>query len=278
MPTCKKCKLVKTRIDTSLICKDCKDEGQQETHYTEALEEMDMNKPVSDLTVGQLVNILTPIINKAMLIVTKKVEYIEKELKKTQDNVGDVEKELLTLKEVLIEHQKHIDKDERERRQNNIIVSGIICEDEEEINDKIDTLFQKLELTNSAARRGITAVYRLGKKKLNDSEDDYRQILIKFQNEKMRNDVLAKGKLLKEWGEEGPDNFKDPSLGTKKVFINQDESPLSRKESYRLRNERNRLRDLAENRGKKIVIYKRKLLIDDVIVDEFKIENQILKV
>ena len=93
----------------------------------------------------------------------------------------------------------------------------------------------------------------------------------------MKYDVLKKSKLLKDWEAGDEADAKSPSMGNRNIFINQDESPLTRKENYRLRKERDRLRTLEENKNKKVVIYKGKLKVDDDILDEFKIENQILK-
>ena len=55
--------------------------------------------------------------------------------------------------------------------------------------------------------------------------------------------------------------------------LNQDESPLTRKENYRLRTERNIFRNLEENKEKKIIIYRGKLTVVGNVYDEFNIEN-----
>ena len=138
-------------------------------------------------------------------------------------------------------------------------------------------------MKESAAGDGIVSIRRLGKKPDNvqEASEDYRQILVEFKTVDMKRDVLKNSSKLKNWGsgneenENDDENAKNTSLGSRALYINQDESPLSRKENYRLRRERNRLRIQEENKGKKIVISKGKLLVDDVIHDQFCIENQI---
>ena len=51
---------------------------------------------------------------------------------------------------------------------------------------------------------------------------------------------------------------------------------MTRKENYRLRTERNKLRDLVENKEKKIIIYKGQLKVDGVVHNKFNIDNQLL--
>ena len=97
------------------------------------------------------------------------------------------------------------------------------------------------------------------------------KIMVQFKSTKAKFDVLSHAKDIKGWNED-----KSVILGNREIFINQDESPLTRKENHRLRMERNRLRKLDENRDKKIVIYKGKLKVDEVIQDEFNIDNQLL--
>ena len=67
----------------------------------------------------------------------------------------------------------------------------------------------------------------------------------------------------------------DESPMTRNIYINPDESPMTRKENARLRKERDRLRNLDENAGKKIVIHKGKLKVDNIVHDELNIENQL---
>ena len=136
-------------------------------------------------------------------------------------------------------------------------------------------------MKESDARKDVIDIRRLGKRADNSpADEDYRQILIKFKTVEMKREVLKNSKLLKNWGrrdigEDVNGEDKDICLGTKVIFINHDETPLTRKENYRLRQERNRLRMLEENHDKKIVISKGKLLVDDIVYDQFKIENQI---
>ena len=122
---------------------------------------------------------------------------------------------------------------------------------------------------NYDIQQKIEDIYRLGSKP-DDTENDYRQIMIKFKTNKDKYEILRCSKLLKNWRDD-----KDTSLGTRNIYINPDESPMTRKENARLRKERDRLRNLDENAGKKIVIHKGKLKVDNIVHDELNIENQL---
>ena len=50
---------------------------------------------------------------------------------------------------------------------------------------------------------------------------------------------------------------------------------MTRKENARLRKEGERLHSLDENAEKQIVIHKGKLEVDNIVPDEFNIENQL---
>ena len=58
--------------------------------------------------------------------------------------------------------------------------------------------------------------------------------MVKLNSMNDKFDVLHNAKKIKEWKER-----KCNSLGNKEIFINQDESPMTRKENYRLWIERN---------------------------------------
>ena len=95
--------------------------------------------------------------------------------------------------------------------------------------------------------------------------------MLEFHTVEVKYNVLKKSQSLKGWKEN-----RDSSLGTKDVYLNIDETPLTRKENARLRKERNRLRILEENKDKRIFLTKGVLKVDDNIVDRFNIDNQLL--
>ena len=126
---------------------------------------------------------------------------------------------------------------------------------------------------NPEAEDNITKSYRIGKIDDDNQDEDYRQILVELDSVETKHKVLKNGKKLKDWNV-----GKDACLGLKAIFINIDETPLTRKENARLRKERNRLRALEENQGKQIFITKGKLKVENVVHDVFNIENQLLDV
>ena len=150
-------------------------------------------------------------------------------------------------------------------------MSGVICDENENLKEKVLKVFGKTEAHTTNG--DIIKAYRIGKFDHNADEVDYCQILVEFKTVDMKRNVLRNSKKLKDWKD-----GKNSSLGVKNIYINFDETPLTRNENARLHKERNRLRDLEENANKRIFISKGKLKIDDVIHDEFNIENQLLTI
>ena len=72
----------------------------------------------------------------------------------------------------------------------------------------------------------------MGKRVAGNEDDndvqDTRRIMIELKSKKAKYEVLRNV----NWTTD-----KDPTLDNKNIFINQDESPLTRKENYRLRTE-----------------------------------------
>ena len=270
MPVCTSCKKT-TRYKSryGILCKDCSNaaselnnDDESDLSHNELL--VNKDKQLSELTVGDLLKV----INEAISPINKKLEGIEFNLNNIRADVKNNETEIKQLKNVIIEQQKAIDSFHRDKRDKNLILSGVKYQHGEILVNKISFIFAKMSL-NYDIQQKIEDIYRLGSKP-DDTENDYRQIMIKFKTNKDKYEILRCSKLLKNWRDD-----KDTSLGTRNIYINPDESPMTRKENARLRKERDRLRNLDENAGKKIVIHKGKLKVDNIVHDELNIENQL---
>ena len=219
---------------------------------------------------GDLVNIMQLLIKP----VDGQIDQMRNNVKTMQDDIEINDNEIKLLKDVIVEQQKAIDGFYKEKRENNLIISGVLCQDDDVVRDKVQIIFDKLEWT-SGTMDDVESVCRIGRKvtfnEHDDGREDARRIMLKFKSKKAKYEVLRKTKSLKGWTQ-----HKYRTLGNNDIFINHDESPMTRKENLRLRKERNRLRNLDENKNKKIIIYKGKLMVDGNPHDEFNIENQLI--
>ena len=267
MPECVKCNK-KAKLNPGDLCKSCYAALNNPKDDDELIAGISARKSLSELNVGDLVNIMQHLIKP----VNDQIDQIRNNVKTMQDGIENNDNEIKLLKDVIVEQQKAIDGFYKEKRENNLIISGVLCQDDEVIRDKVQLIFDKLECT-SGTMDDVESVYRIGRKVTfnDDGREDARRIMLKFNSKKAKYEVLRKTKLLKNWTQ-----HKDRTLGNNDIFINHDESPMTRKENLRLRKERNRLRNLDENKNKKVVIYKGKLTVDGNPLDEFNIENQLI--
>ena len=202
----------------------------------------DTNQAISELTVGDLIRIIKIVMSPSI----QRIETIENDVIALLSDLNDNANELSVLKNVLIEQQKSLDNIQKIKREKNLVMSGIKYDDDEDLSGKVNLVLDKLKVPQ--VKKGIVKMYRIGKMELDNTDEDYRQFLIELQNVETKYNILKESKRLKNWEEI---DGKDVSLGTKNIFINLDETPLTRKENARLSKERNRLRSLEENKEKK---------------------------
>ena len=104
---------------------------------------------------------------------------------------------------------------------------------------------------------------RLGKK-----PNSTRRIKVKFMTEKDKRYAVDKCKELFS----NEDEAKRLLPNQQKLFINYDESPMTRRENARLREKRRSL--IRKNPRSSAVLRKGKLYVDDAQIDEFNVVNQ----
>ena len=96
---------------------------------------------------------------------------------------------------------------------------------------------------------------------------DRHSRLIQFDDMKVKGDLLKNTKKLKDLGEEHT---------LKKVYIKNDQTPLTRKENSRLYGEFKKLIETHNgDRNNRVRLDKGKLYLNNNVVDEFNLANQI---
>ena len=109
--------------------------------------------------------------------------------------------EIKQLKNVIIEQQKAIESFHRDKRDKNLILSDVKYQDREILDNKISSIFEKMGL-NYVIQQKIEDIYSIGSKvtgKPCNTENEYRQIMIKFKTNKEKYESLRCSKLLKDW-------------------------------------------------------------------------------
>ena len=89
--------------------------------------QVDFKKSLSELLVGDLINI----INSAISPISKRINKIEDNLKDIRADVENNEAEIELLKNAIKEQQKAIDGFHKTNRENNLLISGVSYQDGE---------------------------------------------------------------------------------------------------------------------------------------------------
>ena len=189
--------------------------------------------------------------NLTNLITTQnqKIELLEKKCETYEENIDN-------LKAIVSKQQITISSIDQDKREKNIIISGM-NEDIIEYNDtkyetdiaKIDIL---LEILGVTIPDGYEAL-RIGKQHPNY----HRIIKMNVHSKHSRDTIMNVTKKLKDVG---------PPWD--KIYLKKDLHPAMIQENNRLRFKLKKLKSLEENNGKNVKIEKGKLKIDNVIVDQ----------
>ena len=167
------------------------------------------------------------------------------------------------LSEGLMHHQRYLEMVDSEKRNGNVIITGIteadLVVDDKTIEDdhaKVGHIFEKIKLANVL----IDEVQRLGKNPPTDPARP-RAMKVKLKNITDRDSLLENAKALKNAGDQ-----------YKRIYIKKDVHPSTRKEFQRLKGVEQRERDRPENAGKQVKLdySTRKVYVNDIVVDSFK--------
>ena len=207
------------------------------------------------------------IISKLECIVSR-IDQIDKKIDRVQAEQVRLDLEMKSVKQVVLTQQRAIEAHEAEKRQLNLIFSGVpekdIHFDDDTCleNDSEKAEFLCEEISADFEEHSIESCSRIGKPR----QGQNRLLKVRFTDKSARNTALFSQKKLRE----KPSCI--ASFG--RVFINKDSSPLLRKEEKRLRDEMHRLKRTASP-DTKIFIRSGKLFCNSEIVDRIDIANQL---
>ena len=189
-------------------------------------------------------------------------ESVAKLLSSTKENV-QLKQENKSIKKLLLNQQLQIENIEGENRACSFIVSGIIESDSQSNDERavvnICSRIMSDANLNGVDENNIVSSNRLGKKQINGKP---RAIKVTFNSKSCRDSILRHSGQLRS------------AADYKGVYINPDESPLTRKENARLRQKKKLLlNNKAE--GDNIRLQRGVLLKNDSVIDRFDIKNQL---
>ena len=233
-----------------------------------------LNKPMSEITVREIIGI----INTVNQPINNKLEEICKEfdakLSRLQTRVEFLEAENIrkneesgTLKSIIVNMQKCLNRIDGNGRNLNIIISGLSEKDikVENSQDQNQQLLATDENKIAWLLRFIgnekfvneelknCKIERLGKERT----EKKRTIKMSVPSVQVRDEILKSAKKLKT----GPDDISN-------VYIKKDQHPVYIAENNRMRKKMFELRQKEENIDKNIKIEKGKLLVDNVVHDQ----------
>ena len=239
-----------------------------------------VNEPSHRLSGGHLLKIITQANNMLLSQISTLHEVVsnlqdevsthkikcgknEEKLNQNVEQIDKQDKEINTLKTVILNQQLFIEKSQRVLLAKNLMITGIPRNDVEWGENRYTDKKEKVEAVLEAIEANLTEdSYEL---KVFDADTDRPTFAAKliFNDTETKNTVLVKASKLRECECEQ----------LKKVYIKNDETKLASKENYRLRQKRRNL--IKEHPNAVFKIEKGKLLQDGMEVDKFDLNNQI---
>lgn len=188
--------------------------------------------------------------NRKVLDAVEKVTKLEVQVEK-------LESENRKMTETLSYQQRFIESLDAKERERNIIMTGVSENSNELGENDGEKVTSILDAINAAEATRNMTVQRIGR----EMENRKRPILVSFVDNKTRQDVLEKAKILK-----------DKDIPFKSVYIKKDIHPSIRKEYDRLRRVERSEKAKPENAGKTVVYDRKERVIkcDGAIIDKFK--------
>ena len=214
-----------------------------ESDDTSLLEDIDMNKSVSELSVDDLVKLIQTIANPINAKIEKMGNKIEKKYKTVDNKITLLETDLKenqskieTLTQIIVNMQSSINSINSAKRVNNVIISGLSEEDIMYNNttlatddEKMTYLFQIMGLRITEEQVNDFEISRIGQPRPNRS----RLIKMNVKSKEVRKSILEKSPSLKT---------SNPPWN--KVFVKKDLHPVYIKENQRIHKKLKILRKL----------------------------------
>ena len=212
--------------------------------------------------------------------ITKSIEAVKKDLKEElgaeinelREQIDKAEQEIKSFKKVITEQQKFMESSKRDKMRNKVFMAGIPNElnikddDDNEVtlNEQTDIILHILSYVEPNINQTKYKIIR----KIRPKEGFTRHsCLLEFNDSAVKDSLVKKSKMLKDL---------DENNTLKKVYIKNEQTPLTRKENTRLYGEFQKLLEAHRgDRNNRVRLDKGKLTLNDNIVDEFNLANQI---
>lgn len=169
-----------------------------------------------------------------------------------QTTIQEQAHEIDLLKSITKAQTYSLEQIERKNRSKQAIIVGLPEENDENLDAKIKALISKTGNDTCHPTRGP---HRIGKKSAKA-----RPICVYFISEIAKRTAIEKFRKLQDDSVKG-------------IYMNYDETQISRQENARLRTKKKAL--VTANPGKQVRIHKGKLYLDDNLVDQFDVANQV---
>ena len=287
MVECVKCKVLISNRNKSGLCRNCCENKDNAVHYntvdeyndrsiddlnnglitdSSALTEAKKNTSLNNLSVAGIMNLISivniPIVEKLNDIrdnLRPRVEQIE-------SKVEHLEKEWLTQRKIINNHQKFLESLANKDRQCNLIITGVM----EHENTSNDISPEERETPDSYENRKVTEIMnillpedlgdlvieRIGNP---ETARKPRPIRVKLKLSIIRNKICSNSKLLKD------------KHGFDKIYVKKETHPSIRKENARIYKLVKTEEERPENQGCNIFYGWKTRVVkkDDVIIDRF---------
>ena len=265
-----------TICDVSKECQECLSKRGRNSQPIQ----LNPEKSLAELTVKDLLDImdkkfgdletrLTDRFNKMKVELKEEIgKEIDEETKPIKEDIQSMKETQEVLKKTLLEQQQFLEKIRRESSASNVIITGIpkiLKINNTPTEDATAKMEHIISVVDNTITENSYKVLKIFDVKQYADGAEKQSVKIKFNEISTKQSFMKKKMALKSLNDNDP---------LKKVFINNDEPPLTHKENVRLRSKAYELRQQADDRST-IVLQKGVLTKDGTEIDRFDLSNQL---
>ena len=201
-------------------------------------------------------------------VINADIEPMKTEIQSLRDDLNDSKDQFAMLKKVSLEQQKQLEFLKREKIRNNVFISGLPNTVKIGNNDTVDNKTIVGHVLKFVLPTINDTDYKIDKAFEPKVGFTRHSAILSFKSNDKKIELLEKCKGLKE--------RTDVNDWKRKVFIKSEQTPLTNKENSRLYEVFKELRTRHEGDEANVIkLMKGKLYQNEVVVDEFNLENQI---
>lgn len=191
----------------------------------------------------------------------------KKEMSDMTDNMDSLRNENNMIKKAMLEQQKFMEMLRRDKNKNNVFITGIPCKMKIDGNDTADSKSIIHNALKIAMSNIEPEMYRIIKDFEPREGQTRHSAKLEFKENGTKKKLMEGAKKLKEVpGDDTP---------MRRIYIKNDQPPLSKRENDRLFSKMLRLRDSETEDHVTYKINYGKLYKNDVQIDEFNLSNQL---